>query len=78
MKEAYAVRRTVPASAEMQAEIDRLLSEGMAVPRLGGPRPVLQPRQQRRPSTDIDRQHLYRIKYQQTDPNTLDKEVTAA
>ena len=29
MKEAYAVRRTVPASAEIQAEIDNLLSRGM-------------------------------------------------
>ena len=29
MKEAYAVRRTVPPSAEIQAEIDKLLSEGM-------------------------------------------------
>jgi Transposase, Mutator family len=28
--------------------------------------------------TDVDRQHLYRIKYQQADPDTLDKEVTAA
>src|SRR5438309_11562943 len=29
MKEAYAVRRTVPPSAEIQAEIDRLLSKGL-------------------------------------------------
>src|SRR2546421_12231455 len=29
MKEAYAVRRTVPPSAEIQAEIDRLLSRGL-------------------------------------------------
>src|ERR1700749_3543481 len=29
MKEAYAVRRTVPPSAEIQASIDRLLSRGM-------------------------------------------------
>jgi putative transposase len=28
--------------------------------------------------TDVDRQHLYRIKYQQADPDTLDDEVTAA
>jgi transposase-like protein len=28
--------------------------------------------------TDVDRQHLYRIKYQQADPDTLDQEVTAA
>ena len=28
--------------------------------------------------TDVDRQHLYRIKYRQADPNTLDEEVTAA
>jgi transposase-like protein len=28
--------------------------------------------------TDVDRQHLYRIKYQQADPDTLDEEVTAA
>ena len=28
--------------------------------------------------TDLDRQHLYRIKYQQADPDTLDEEVTAA
>ena len=28
--------------------------------------------------TEIDRQHLYRIKYRQADPNTLDEEVTAA
>jgi hypothetical protein len=29
MKEAYAVRRTVPPSAEIQAEIDKLLSRGL-------------------------------------------------
>ncbi len=29
MKEAYAVRRTVPPSAEIQAEIDKLLAKGM-------------------------------------------------
>jgi putative transposase len=29
MKEAYAVRRTVPRSAEIQAEIDKLLARGM-------------------------------------------------
>src|SRR5262249_59915973 len=29
-------------------------------------------------STDADRQHLYRIKYQQADPDTIDEEVTAA
>jgi adenylosuccinate synthase len=29
MKEAYAVRRTVPPSAEIQASIDKLLGEGM-------------------------------------------------
>jgi hypothetical protein len=29
MKEAYAVRRTVPPSVEIQAEIDKLLSKGM-------------------------------------------------
>src|ERR1700726_3384077 len=28
--------------------------------------------------TDVHRQHLYRIKYHQADPNTLDEEVTAA
>ena len=28
--------------------------------------------------TDVDRQHLYRIKYQQADPDTLDEEATAA
>jgi hypothetical protein len=28
--------------------------------------------------TDVDRQHLYRLKYQQADPATLDEEVTAA
>src|SRR5437764_10680633 len=28
--------------------------------------------------TDVDRQHLYQIKYQQADPDTLDEEVTAA
>ena len=28
--------------------------------------------------TELDRQHLYRIKYRQADPNTLDEEVTAA
>jgi transposase-like protein len=28
--------------------------------------------------TDLDRQHLYRIKYQQADPDTIDEEVTAA
>ena len=29
MKEAYAVRRTVPPSSEIQASIDKLLSKGM-------------------------------------------------
>ena len=29
MKEAYAVRRTVPPSAEIQASIDKLLARGM-------------------------------------------------
>ena len=29
MKEAYAVRRTVPPSAEIHAEIDKLLGRGM-------------------------------------------------
>src|SRR5450631_1442996 len=29
MKEAYAVRRTVPPSAEIQASIDKLMSRGM-------------------------------------------------
>ena len=28
--------------------------------------------------TDVDRQHLYRIKDPQADPDTLDEEVTAA
>ncbi len=28
--------------------------------------------------TDVDRQHLYRIKYRQADPDTLDEELTAA
>jgi len=28
--------------------------------------------------TDVDRQHLYPIKYQQADPDTLDEDVTAA
>jgi putative transposase len=28
--------------------------------------------------TELDRQHLYRIKYRQADPDTLDQEVTAA
>ncbi len=28
--------------------------------------------------TDVDRQHLYRIKYQQTDPDAIDEEVPAA
>jgi transposase-like protein len=28
--------------------------------------------------TDVDRQHLYRIKYQQADPDAIDEEVTAA
>jgi putative transposase len=28
--------------------------------------------------TDVDRQHLYRLKYQQADPDTLDQEATAA
>ena len=28
--------------------------------------------------TDVDRQHLYRIKYRQADPDALDEEVTAA
>src|SRR5438270_12305177 len=32
MKEAYAVRRTVPPSAEIQAEIDKLLSKGVDDP----------------------------------------------
>jgi transposase-like protein len=29
-------------------------------------------------SNGVDRQHLYRIKYQQADPDTIDEEVTAA
>ena len=37
MKEAYAVRRTVPPSAEVQAEIDRLLAEGL----VDGPQKML-------------------------------------
>ena len=28
--------------------------------------------------TDVDRQHLHRIKYQQADPDTPDEEATAA
>ena len=28
--------------------------------------------------TDVDRQHLYRIKSRQADPDTIDEEVTAA
>jgi Transposase, Mutator family len=28
--------------------------------------------------TDVDRQHLYRINYQQADPGAIDEEVTAA
>ena len=28
--------------------------------------------------TDVDRQHLYRIKHQQADPDTLDEEAPAA
>ncbi len=28
--------------------------------------------------TDVDRQHLYRLKYHQADADTLDEEVTAA
>ena len=28
--------------------------------------------------TDVDRQHLYRIQYQQADPEILDEEITAA
>jgi len=28
--------------------------------------------------TDVDRQRLYRIEYQQADPDTIDEEVTAA
>ncbi|HEY6397166.1 MAG TPA: hypothetical protein VIX82_06905, partial [Solirubrobacteraceae bacterium] len=28
--------------------------------------------------TDVDRQHLYRIKYQQADSDTIDEEVSAA
>jgi hypothetical protein len=28
--------------------------------------------------TEIDRQHLYRIKYRQADQDTVDEEVTAA
>jgi hypothetical protein len=28
--------------------------------------------------TDVDRQHLYRIKYHQADPHTLHEEVSAA
>jgi len=27
--------------------------------------------------TELDRQHLHRIKYRQADPDTLDEEVTA-
>ena len=33
MKEAYAVRCTVPPSAEVQAEIDRLLGKGIVMTR---------------------------------------------
>ena len=50
----------------------------LPVTRLGGTRPVLQPRLNGATFTDVDRQHLYRIKYQQADPDTLDEEVTAA
>ncbi|MEO8969408.1 MAG: transposase [Solirubrobacteraceae bacterium] len=28
--------------------------------------------------TDVDPQHLYRINYQQADPDTMDEEITAA
>jgi hypothetical protein len=28
--------------------------------------------------TDVDRQHLYQVKYRQADPDTLDAEVSAA
>ena len=28
--------------------------------------------------TDLDRKHLYRIKYRQADPDAIDEEVTAA
>jgi hypothetical protein len=28
--------------------------------------------------TDLDRQHLYRIKYPPAEPTTIDEEVTAA
>src|SRR5450432_1846164 len=37
MKEAYAVRRTVPPSAEIQASIDKLLARGM----VGDPQKML-------------------------------------
>jgi hypothetical protein len=121
MKEAYAVRRTVPPRAEIQAEIDKLLAKGLVddprkmLGELGrlGARLIIQraveeefdswlgrARYERRPErlslvwavldlffshasngatfTDVDREHLYRIKYQQADPDTLDEEVTAA
>jgi hypothetical protein len=32
----------------------------------------------RRTFTDLDRQHLYRIRYQEADPDTIDEEATAA
>jgi hypothetical protein len=32
----------------------------------------------RRPEHEPDRQHLYRIKYRQADPETIDEGVTAA
>ena len=68
MKEAYAVRRTLPPSAEIQTEIDGLLSRDLFITHASNGATF----------TALDRQHLYRIKYQQADPDTLDEEVTAA
>jgi hypothetical protein len=45
---------------------------------VGGPRPVLSRASNGATFTDVEGQHLYRIKYQQQpDPDTIDEEVTA-
>ena len=44
-------------------------------PRLSRPRPVHRARLNGATFTELDRQHLYRIKYQQADSDTLDDEV---
>ncbi len=70
------VARRSPPAHEGNGPLPR--RDQLPLARLGAARPVLQPRQRRRDVTDVDREHLYRIKYQQAHPDTLDEEVTAA